>query len=195
MLDNMNVDPIALDDETFLVLRCSEHTPGIFAAVERSREHLRRWLEWVDMTTSVDTIDARQKHAQELHERGELVEFVILRHWAVIGKIDLHTISPSDRSARIGYWLSVEAERRGTVTEAVKQVNRFGFEIIGLNRIEIWTASDNLRSQAVATRAGYVSKVTTAGELEPKEGAGIDAKFVLTRERWLRLGRGPEAPV
>jgi ribosomal-protein-serine acetyltransferase len=179
------INPIALDNETLLISRRPEHTAGIFAAVERSREHLRAWLDWVDACKSVDDIDARQKHAQELHERGELVEFVIVRHGTIIGKVDLHAISPSDGSARIGYWLSAEAEGHGSVTEAVKRVNRFGFETIGLNRIEIWTAADNLRSRAVATRAGYVPKTTPAGESEPGEGTGTDAKFVMTRERWL----------
>lgn len=178
------ISPIALDDETFLVPRRPEHTSGIFAAVERSREHLRTWLEWVDACKSEDDIISRQKHAQELHERGELIEFVIVRHATIIGKVDLHAISPSDGSARIGYWLSAEAEGRGTVTQAVKQVNRFGFETIGLNCIEIWTAANNLRSRAVATRAGYVPKTTPVGESDPGEGTGTDAKFVLTRERW-----------
>lgn len=179
------MDRIALNDETSLVRRRPEHTLGIFDAVERSREHLRPWLDWVDSCASVDDINARQKHAEELHERGELVEFVIVQRGSIIGKVDLHTISSPDNSARIGYSISREAEGRGTVTEAVKCINRFGFETIGLNRIEIWTAADNLRSRAVAMRAGYVPKAAAANESALSAGTATDARFVMTRERWL----------
>lgn len=183
-------EPIRLDDDTWLVLRRPDHTPGIFAAVERSREHLRRWLDWVDFCTSTEDIDARQAHAKKLRDRGELFEFVVIRQGAVIGKVDVHEISSSQGSARLGYWLSAEVEGHGIVSKAVSHLTRFGFEAIGLDRIEIWTAADNYRSQAVATRAGYLPKASARDESATGGSDEFGAKFVMTRQRWVdRRGR------
>ena len=60
--------------------------------------------------------------------------------------------------AEIGYWLSKDYNGRGIMTRAVKALESFGFETFNLNRIGITADSENLKSCAVAERAGYVKE-------------------------------------
>ena len=52
--------------------------------------------------------------------------------------------------------MRTSAAGRGVATRATKLAARFGFAELGLNRIEIVAALDNVASQRVAERAGAV---------------------------------------
>ena len=58
--------------------------------------------------------------------------------------------------ANLGYWVRTSAARRGVATNATRAVARYGFEELGLQRIEIVAAVRNLPSQRVAEKAGAV---------------------------------------
>ena len=56
----------------------------------------------------------------------------------------------------LGYWVRTSAAGRGAATRATRLAARFGFEQLGLHRIEIVAAIDNIGSQRVAEKAGAV---------------------------------------
>ncbi len=58
--------------------------------------------------------------------------------------------------ANLGYWVRTSAVGRGTATLAACLVARFGFAQLGLHRIEILAAVDNIASQRVAEKVGAV---------------------------------------
>ncbi len=55
----------------------------------------------------------------------------------------------------MGYILHPREWGRGLMTEAVRGALRYGFERLGLNRVELWIDSRNRPSQRVAERAGF----------------------------------------
>lgn len=59
------------------------------------------------------------------------------------------------RSAYLGYYSMVEFAGRGLMTEALKQTITYGFEEVGLHRIEANIQPDNQRSIALVQRAGF----------------------------------------
>lgn len=59
------------------------------------------------------------------------------------------------RGAHIGYWIDRFYAGRGYVTEAVKVMTAFGFEELGLHRIEISMRPENAASIRVAEKAGF----------------------------------------
>ena len=73
---------------------------------------------------------------QEKYEKGELVNFAItLRSGkSFIGVIGLE-INQTDENAELGYWLGKPYWNLGYATEAAEAVVRYGFEVLGLNRI------------------------------------------------------------
>ena len=60
------------------------------------------------------------------------------------------------RGAHIGYWIDRAFANRGYTTQAVNLVTRFGFEELGLHRIEINIRPENAPSIKVAEKAGYI---------------------------------------
>lgn len=58
------------------------------------------------------------------------------------------------RVANLGYWTRSSAVGRGVGTIATRLVARFGFEQLGLQRIEIVAAVGNRASQRVAEKVG-----------------------------------------
>ncbi len=59
------------------------------------------------------------------------------------------------RSAYLGYYGMAQFAGRGLMTEGLKQTVAYGFREIGLHRIEANIQPDNLRSIALAARAGF----------------------------------------
>jgi RimJ/RimL family protein N-acetyltransferase len=71
-----------------------------------------------------------------------------------LGNVNLARFDDEGRGAAIGYWLVPAARRRGLATGAVSLLVDWGFERLGLDRIEFAILPENLASQRVAERLG-----------------------------------------
>lgn len=74
----------------------------------------------------------------------------------------------------LGYWLAKAYRGQGLMTRAVRAVAAYGFETLGLKRIEATAFVHNPASQRVLERAGFVREGTLAG-WHQKGGKLIDA--------------------
>jgi ribosomal-protein-alanine N-acetyltransferase len=75
----------------------------------------------------------------------------------LIGQITLGGISyGAYRGGHIGYWIDQSFANKGLMTRAVRELTRYGFEELGLHRIEINLRPENAASKRVAEKAGYV---------------------------------------
>jgi ribosomal-protein-serine acetyltransferase len=73
----------------------------------------------------------------------------------LLGSIALAHFGWEDRRGEVGYWLGGAARGQGHATRAVRLICAWGFEALGLERIELQAAVDNPASQRVAERAGF----------------------------------------
>ncbi|HLG90024.1 MAG TPA: GNAT family protein [Alphaproteobacteria bacterium] len=60
------------------------------------------------------------------------------------------------QAATLGYWVGQPFERRGYTTEAVRLISRFAFHALHLHRVEAACLPENLASQRVLEKAGFV---------------------------------------
>ncbi|WP_445491653.1 GNAT family N-acetyltransferase [Niallia sp. 03133] len=72
----------------------------------------------------------------------------------LIGTIDFVWWKPNHSSAEIGYVLSHEYWGKGIMTEAAKEVIKFGFEKMDLIRIQAKCFTENIGSARVMEKAG-----------------------------------------
>ena len=92
---------------------------------------------------------------QERYERGELVNFAIIRRTdnTLIGYIGLH-INPHHAHAELGYWLGIPFWSQGYCTEAARAVVQYGFEVLRLHRIHAAHMTRNPASGRIMQKIG-----------------------------------------
>lgn len=91
-------------------------------------------------------------------QRGDELGFALVEpadDTAVLGGASLYDHERTQARARIGYWLAGDARGRGVATHAVRLLAGWAFAELGLARLEITCAPDNLASQRVAERCGF----------------------------------------
>ncbi len=104
----------------------------------------------------------------------------------LLGSISLMHLAWQDDSGEVGYWLARGARGHGHATRAVRRICAWGFEVLGLERIALLTATGNLPSQRVAERAGFTREAVLRSYLLSKQGRLDMVVFGLLREE-LRL--------
>ncbi|PXX71156.1 RimJ/RimL family protein N-acetyltransferase [Nocardia tenerifensis] len=74
----------------------------------------------------------------------------------VWGGCSLYDIDLEHRRAGVGYWLAAHARGRGAATRTVGLLAQWAFAGLGLARLELTCSPENIASQRVAERAGFV---------------------------------------
>ncbi|MHA6248812.1 GNAT family N-acetyltransferase [Pontibacter sp. CAU 1760] len=74
----------------------------------------------------------------------------------VVGRCDFHTWVPTHKRAEIGYHITDEAFRnKGLMTEALRAVLTYGFDTMGLYRVEAMASPNNIPSLQLLQRYGF----------------------------------------
>jgi [ribosomal protein S5]-alanine N-acetyltransferase len=71
-----------------------------------------------------------------------------------VGNVSLERFSDGGLSAALGYWLVPAARGEGLTTAAARLLCRWGFEELGLERVELLVEPGDAASQRVAERLG-----------------------------------------
>jgi RimJ/RimL family protein N-acetyltransferase len=83
--------------------------------------------------------------------------------WAVVdattgellGSVSVHRIDRTEADAEIGYWTLPAARGRGIAGAAVDAACRWAFTELGLHRVQLYHAVENVASGRVAEKAGF----------------------------------------
>ncbi|HYF04493.1 MAG TPA: GNAT family N-acetyltransferase [Patescibacteria group bacterium] len=93
-------------------------------------------------------------HAENYAAGTQAVFAITLRETGeLIGAVGL-MIKPQDENAEMGYWLGKEYWNRGYVTEAAREVIKFGFKELNLHRIHAHYFSRNIASGKIMQKIG-----------------------------------------
>jgi [ribosomal protein S5]-alanine N-acetyltransferase len=84
-----------------------------------------------------------------------------------VGNVNLVRFSDDGLSAALGYWLVPAARGEGLATAAARLLCRWGFEELGLERIELLVEPENEPSRRVADRLGARSDGARAHPAHP----------------------------
>ena len=102
---------------------------------------------------------------EEGWEDGSRAGFAIVdsKSEAFLGMIAFVALRPESLEAEVGYIVAPEARGRGVANRALSLLTRWGFEELGLERIELRAELENPASLKVAERCGYVREGTLRG--------------------------------
>ncbi len=138
---------LKVDDEIEIRSLDESDTETVFALVDRNREHLRRWLIWVDRSGSPDVTRQFIKDSKRSYENKEAMSAGIWFNGQLAGAIGVVHYDWYNRKLELGYWISTDHQGKGIVTRAVSAMIDDAFNNLGLNRVEIHCASENIRSR------------------------------------------------
>ena len=149
---------ITVSENIVLELTAPKHAGELFQAVDNNREHLSRYLPWVGNMQSVKDFDNYINNCEVQYREKTDISFVIISNGKLAGRIGLHHINQQNKAGAIGYWLSKKFEGQGIILQSCKAIIQFGFDQLGLHRIEIKAAVDNMKSQAVPRKLGFTQE-------------------------------------
>ncbi|MBT2868884.1 GNAT family N-acetyltransferase [Chromobacterium violaceum] len=127
----------------------------VYALIERHRATLSQWMAGIVRPRSAADTEAFLWSQAEGNEEGRCAHRVILVDGEIAGICSLHGINAAHRYARLGYWLADSHVGRGVMSRALALLMRYAFEELGLHRLELGCAPENLRSCRVAERLGF----------------------------------------
>lgn len=143
-----------------LVLRPFEErdAPQFTHAVRESVETVGHWMPWCHAAyTEADALDwFRACHAREAAGRAHEFGMFTQAGNVFIGGTGLNQINHEHAFCNLGYWVRQRWQRQGVASSCVRALAAFGFQEVGLYRIEIVVAVGNEASAGVARKAGAV---------------------------------------
>jgi RimJ/RimL family protein N-acetyltransferase len=146
-----------------------------FEAVIESMPEVSKWLEWCHEGYVLEESRSWVERVIAGREAGEMHEFFVFDgEDRFVGGCGLNKIDTRFLKANLGYWMRTSAAGRGAATAAAILVARYGFEELGLQRIEIVAATDNIASQRVAAKTGALRESVLRNGIRFR-GANIDA--------------------
>lgn len=176
--------PLVVDENLVLKLIDESHAEPLLSLVSQNRDHLRKWLPWVDYMRIVADFDEYIRQCKENHEAGTEYGYVILQNGALIGRIGIHYIQKQNRTGAIGYWLGKESEGKGVITKACCKLIDHCFSVLKLNRIEIKCSVGNDRSAAIPERLGFTKEGVLRQAEWLKDGFIDLTLYSLLKEEW-----------
>ncbi len=91
-------------------------------------------------------------------------------HDRILGAIGLVRVDCFHQRGGIGYWIAAQDRGAGVATRAVELLSSWCLEVLGLIRLEITPYVENVASQRVAERVGYVREDVLRAYFKGKRG-------------------------
>ncbi|HNE27806.1 MAG TPA: GNAT family protein [Saprospiraceae bacterium] len=160
------------------------HAGPVFDLIENNRSHLSEWLTWVERMQKPADFEQFVEDSGRRAAEGLEAPFVIRYQGEIAGRIGIYYINKPFRFGSIGYWLGEQFQGKGIIVQSCIGITDYGFNALGINRIEIRCATGNLKSRAVAERLGFRHEgIMRDGEL--LQGAFIDLHvFSMLKKEW-----------
>ena len=150
--------PIALQDGVVLRVLEPDDAPALAAALLRNRQHLAPWEP--ERSPEYFTTDGQLDRIERMltgMAQGTQVPLVLSHDHHVVGTISVNDIVlGAFQNGHIGYWTDARFQSRGLMTAAVRHVVEFSRDSLGLHRLQAGTHLENIRSQRVLERNGFV---------------------------------------
>ena len=139
--------------------RCWEprDAPLLKEAVDSSIDHLLPWMPWA--ADEPQTLDEKVQLLRRFRGQFDLGQNFVYGLFSrdeseVVGGSGFHK-RVGDDAFEIGYWIRASREGEGLTTEVTAALTRVGFELCGVDRIEIQCEPANERSMRIPLKLGY----------------------------------------
>ena len=128
----------------------------LYEAVQGSIKALSAWLVWAQGGYTRSDAEAWVASRAQAWATGDAYSFVVegAADGRFLGGVGLNQVHDAPPMANLGYWVRTDATGNGIATTAARLAARFGFEGLGLQRIEITVPIGHRASARVAEKLG-----------------------------------------
>jgi RimJ/RimL family protein N-acetyltransferase len=151
-----------LAGELLVALADPEYRRWTAAAIPDTPERARAWI-------AERTVRWR---------RAEAFYFAVQRASTaeLLGNVALRNLREWPGAADVSFWVAPGARRHGVATAAVGAITRWGFGALGLHRIRLNHAVENMGSCGVAGRCGFRAEGVARSALPRPDGGWFDVE-------------------
>lgn len=154
---NLNFIPFPIIETQRLVLRkiTTEDAPEVFYM--RSNQQVLKYINKTPAKTLEDAL-AFMRLIEEQEQKGECVTWAITLkgETKLKGTVCIWKIDKEHQRGELGYALHPDLHRQGIMDEVLKAVINFGFTCIKLHSLEANINPDNIASQKLLEKNGFV---------------------------------------
>ena len=157
-----------LETKRLILRRISrKDTRDIFEYSKDSRTS--KYLLWYPHSSISDT-KRQVRNILKRYKKGNLYDYAVIlkKNGKMIGTCGFTKIEPLDDRAEIGYVINPDFWGHGYATEAVKRILAFGFEELGLERIEARFIKGNESSFKLMQRVNMTLEGTVRNGVKAK---------------------------
>lgn len=146
-------------DLSLRVLRPNE-ADSIYKLVHKNREHLRRWLPWVDATRSAGDCRKYLETSYSGFLKGDGFNYGIRFKGQLVGTIGFHGFDRINLVTSLGYWLAKDACGQGIMWQSAQACTEYAIKEREMNRVYIRCATGNESSKRIPKTLGYTYEGT-----------------------------------
>ncbi|MHC4944161.1 MAG: GNAT family N-acetyltransferase [Planctomycetota bacterium] len=169
-------EPIPRDfeysDGTVLIRPCRlDDAVMVYEGVRESIAEITPFLAWCHPDYSREDSRSYLELCQEAWKEGTEFGFTVLGEadQNLLGLCGINHINPIILYGNLGYWIRTSRIGQGAATRATKLLARFGFERLGLRRLEIVVDLHNPASLRVAEKTGAVREGIVRNRIRYRE--------------------------
>lgn len=167
-------------------LRLRRFTRGDLPALlaYRNDPEIARYQSWERFTEAEGEAFLEAQSRCEPGEPGRWFQFAVTvaPHDRLVGDCALHV--GEGGGAEIGFTLSRESQGQGFGEEAVRELIRYAFLELGIERIHAVVDARNGAAIRLLRRAGFVEEEHLARRTWFKDGWCVERVFAIAREGW-----------
>lgn len=158
----------------------------IFETIDRDRNFLRKWLPFVDSTFRIADTELYLKSIikQKKPKKEEIYSIWFKEEFA--GLIGFKDTDWANSKTELGYWISQKMQGKGIVTLSAKELVKYAFRRMNMNRVQIKVGIGNVKSASVPKRLNFQFEgVEREGELHNNTFIDLEVYSLLKKE-WLK---------
>lgn len=168
--------------------------PSDFLAWQEVRRRGARWLlPWEplrptgtpDIAENRRAFEARCESRDRERVAGTSYGFAIFLAGRFVGECNINNVQRGAmQGGYVGYWIDQDCAGRGYMPEAVAAVLRFGFEEVGLHRLQISIIPRNVASRRVVEKLELRDEGVAQRYLEINGVWEDHVRYAMTSEEW-----------
>jgi RimJ/RimL family protein N-acetyltransferase len=167
-----------------VVARCWNpgDAPAVKEAIDSSLDELRPWMPWA--LNEPQTVEEKVQLLRRFRGQFDLGENFVYGLFSrdeseVVGGSGFHR-RVGEGAFEIGYWIRSSRAGQGLATEVTAALTRVGFEVCGVDRIEIHCEPDNERSMRIPVKLGYQEEARLRRRLYAAPGGELRDAVIFT---------------